>query len=100
MFCDRPQRDAGSNASAVELYYIATYQYELKQTNAVATGANWRLRADSSVNTDHGAPLVDMAKFRQSGGAQYWDQAFYPAGASGVGPPGMMFVISCKQCSR
>ena len=64
---------------------------------------NWTQVADSSINTQAVAPGVNLSVgnasgLEQAGGAEMWNRGVYIPGVAGLGPPGMMFVISCEYC--
>lgn len=81
--------------------YVAAYQFDVGSQT-------WRLAADSSFNTDGSRPAFDLLKpygglseadawlAPQPGGSVFWSLGYYPAGVRGVGPPGMMFVLSTE----
>lgn len=81
--------------------YIAAYQFD-------ASHGRWAIVSDSSFNTDGQYPPFDMLKpsgglptnqawlAPQPGGSVFWSIGYYPAGVAGVGPPGMMFVLSTE----
>ena len=60
----------------------------------------WTLVPPSSVNTDGSAELVDLPALEQPGGADLWTRGVYMPNVAGLGPPGILFVISCKVCSQ
>ena len=82
--------------------YAASYQWD--SANKV-----WQLVQDSSFNTDGSKPAYDTVRPNgglsaqqawmqpQPGGAADWTWGYYPAGVRGVGPPGMMFVLSTER---
>ena len=81
--------------------YIASYQWD-------PVRSEWALVPDSSFNTDGSRPAYDMLKLYgglseeeawlapQPGGSVFWSLGYYPAGVKGVGPPGIMFVLSTE----
>ena len=101
---------AYDNAPATQTYknagselivnYVASYQWN---------GQNWQLVPDSSFNTDGSGPAFDTMKPNggmnksqawmqpQPGGSAAWTWGYYPAGVKGVGPPGIMFVLSVER---
>lgn len=82
--------------------YVASYQWS-------SATQNWQIVKDSSFNTDGSRPQFDCAKPNggmdkslawmqpQPGGAAAWTWGYYPAGVKGVGPPGMLFVLSVER---
>ncbi len=90
-------KDAGSE---VIVNYAASYQWNSVQRL-------WQLVPESSFNTDGSQPPYDTLRPNgglktpwmqpQPGGAADWSWGYYPAGVKGVGPPGMMFVISTEK---
>lgn len=80
--------------------YVASYQWD-------SATKMWEMAKDSSFNTDGANPAFDGAKGNgglkgawmqpQPGGAAAWTWGYYPAGVPGVGPPGMMFVLSVER---
>ena len=82
--------------------YAASYQWN--EASKV-----WQIVGDSSFNTDGSRPAFDCTKPNgglynswawmqpQPGGAAAWSWGYYPAGVRGVGPPGMMFVLSVER---
>lgn len=82
--------------------YVASYQWN-------RNSQQWEIVKDSSFNTDGSRPAYDCAKpygglsnsypwmTPQPGGAAAWTWGYYPAGVRGVGPPGMMFVLSVER---
>ena len=81
--------------------YVASYQWN-------KANRRWEIVSDSSFNTDGSRPAFDCAKpdgglpksqawmQPQPGGAAAWTWGYYPAGVRGVGPPGIMFVLSVE----
>ena len=81
--------------------YIAAYQWN-------ASAGMWGIAPASSFNTDGRFPAFDMMKpygglpeeqawlAPQPGGSVFWSTGYYPAGVPGVGPPGMLFVLSTE----
>jgi len=84
------------NQSQVILNYIAAYQFN-NQTNM------WVLDQDSSQNTQGECGSVDLVQNHtswiqaQAGGAAGWEFGYYYPQVTGVGPPGMLFVISVQK---
>ena len=89
-------KNAGSQ---LVVNYAASYQW---------TGSSWQLMSNSSFNTNGSKPAFDTMKPNgglspedawmqpQPGGSAAWTYGYYPAGVKGVGPPGMMFVLSVE----
>ena len=92
-------KDAGSE---LIVNYVASYQW-------INTSQNWQLVPDSSFNTDGSRPPFNTTKPNgglsksqawmqpQPGGSSDWTWGYYPAGVKGVGPPGIMFVLSVER---
>ena len=92
-------KDAGSD---LIVNYVASYQWNRRSRK-------WQIVKDSSFNTDGSKPAFDCAKPNgglgkyqawmqpQPGGAAAWTWGYYPAGVKGIGPPGMMFVLSVER---
>ena len=92
-------KDAGTQ---LVVNYVASYQWNKDQKQ-------WQIVKDSSFNTDGSKPPFDVALPNgghtseeawmqpQPGGAAAWTWGYYPAGVKGVGPPGMMFVMSTEK---
>ena len=91
-------KDVGSQ---LIVNYVASYQWN-------STTTNWQIVEDSSFNTDGSRPEFDCVEPNgglnkslawmqpQPGGAADWTWGYYPAGVKGVGPPGMLFVLSVE----
>ena len=63
----------------------------------------WALVPYSSANTDgKEGEFVDLEQggLGQAGGAALWTRGAYTPNVPGLGPPGMLFVISCEVCSQ
>ena len=62
----------------------------------------WAMVPYSSFNTDASERSVDLVLggLEQPGGAALWTRGAYTPGVAGLGPPGMLFVISCQVCSQ
>lgn len=62
----------------------------------------WAMVPYSSFNTDATVRSVDLTLggLEQPGGAALWTRGAYTPGVPGLGPPGMLFVISCQVCSQ
>lgn len=62
----------------------------------------WAMVPYSSFNTDGRDGSVDLTLggLEQPGGAADWTRGAYTPGVPGLGPPGMLFVISCQVCSQ
>jgi hypothetical protein len=67
--------------------------------NAFCQQRNWTMDTASSVNTNGALPVLDLGALERKGGASMWDRGAYMPQVRGLGPPGMMFAISCQQCS-
>ena len=82
--------------------YVASYQWD-------KASRKWQIVKDSSFNTDGSKPAFDCTQPNggldksqawmqpQPGGAAAWTWGYYPAGVKGVGPPGVMFVLSVEK---
>ena len=82
--------------------YVASYQWSI-------TVKNWQIVKNSSFITNGSRPEFDCAKPNggldkslawmqpQPGGAAAWTWGYYPARVKGVGPPGMLFVLSVER---
>lgn len=93
------QKNTGSE---LVVNYVAAYQWN-------TSSKKWTLVTDSSFNTDGSRPAFDCAKPNgglsqsqawmqpQPGGSAAWTWGYYPAGVRGVGPPGMLFVLSVEK---
>lgn len=91
-----------SQGSHVKLNYIASYQFD-------SSAKVWRIQQESAFNTDAKYGVYDlMLQYGglgksnawlapQPGGSVYWSVGYYPAGVKGVGPPGVMFVMSAEE---
>ena len=91
-------KNAGSQ---LRVNYAAAYQWS-------SSSKAWVLAPDSSFNTNGSKPTFDTIKpdgslsesdawmQPQPGGAADWSWGYYPAGVGGVGPPGMLFVLSVE----
>lgn len=90
-----------NTGSQLVVNYAASYQW--------STSSNtWEIAQDSSFNTDGSRPAFDTTKVNgglsgaqawmqpQPGGAAAWSWGYYPAGVKGVGPPGVLFVLSVE----
>jgi hypothetical protein len=95
MACNHTHGDT----SRMELYYIHAYQWNSAQMQ-------WVLDPQSSVNGNK--TVIDWSQTGLSlgggvinGARQDWDEKFAPtttnSGTNGLGPPGMMVVMSAKQ---
>ena len=76
---------SASDAAGLSLQciFVGRGRYSSFNTNA----------ADASVN-------LGLGKLGQAGGADMWSRGAYTPGVPGLGPPGMLFVISCQVCSQ
>ena len=101
-YAGAPDTQSFKNAgSDMIVNYVASYQWD-------KGSKKWMLDKPSSFNTDGSKQPYDTIKPNgglseddawmqpQPGGAAAWTWGFYPAGVRGVGPPGMMFVLSVK----
>jgi len=79
--------------STLDLHYVATYQLRMA---AGGSGASWVLDRPSSLNTDGAAPLVNLTELQQPSVGAGWGVGYYPRETLGVGPPGMLFVLSSR----
>jgi hypothetical protein len=64
---------------------------------------NWTQVPDSSLNTAAAQPAINLSVgnasgLEQAGGAEMWNRGVYKPGVAGLGPAGMMYVISCEYC--
>ena len=96
-----PFYDAGTRA---KINYLAAYQFD-------ADAQVWRQQRGSSFNTNGSLPTFDLMRpygglskeeawlAPQPGGAAFWSLGYYAAGggATGVGPPGALFVLSTEE---
>jgi hypothetical protein len=88
--------------SQVRLNYMAAYQFD-------SSSQLWHRANDPSFNVDGSQPPFDLMQpygwlqpdqawlAPQPGGSAFWSLGYYPAGVRGVGPPGMMFVLSAEE---
>jgi hypothetical protein len=60
---------------------------------------NWTMDTASSVNTRGALPVLNLSSLEQPGGASMWNRGAYMPRVRGLGPPGMLFAISCRRCS-
>lgn len=85
-------KHSGASHSRMEINYVAAYQWN---------GSAWKL--DPTSSAWHGADSpVNLTDFFVGGGwPQDWDLKYAPTssnrGTNGLGPPGMLFVLSAKQ---
>ena len=92
-------KDAGSD---LVVNYVASYQWD-------KANRKWMIVKDSSFNMDGSQSAFDCTKPNggldksqawmqpQPGGAAAWTWGYYPAGVKGIGPPGVMFVLSVER---
>lgn len=98
-----PATQSYKNAgSQLIVNYVTSYQWD-------SSSKKWNIVEDSSFNTDGSRPEYDCTKPNggldkseawmqpQPGGAAAWSWGYYPAGVKGVGPPGMLFVMSVER---
>jgi hypothetical protein len=94
------------NKSEIIVNYVGSYQYDSNKKMFIC-------QQDSSFNMDGKHQPYNCAKVYGGldknsswlpgplpGGAANWNQGYYPAGRSGVGAPGMLFIISVNKIAN
>jgi len=91
-----------NEGSHVKLNYIASYQFD-------SGSKTWKIQEESAFNTDGSRGVYDLMQqygglgktsawlAPQPGGSVYWSLGYYPTAVKGVGPPGVMFVMSAEE---